>query len=415
MEDRRSSANADEEITLAPIAREFCAFLVRASDLHASLDRFLDEGCSEFRGCSLDGEHKLEWTDSHRRYLALLESNLEDFLQEREASAEELCEKLESSLGGSVWSLPLLRTLDYQHFAQQMIARSAAASLRAEAEASAAACSLGGVWKCVPQKTEPRGLDRFLRAQGVPWILRRLHAFAGASELSIVEMRGTVPTFSLLLSRSHGFGLTLDEVVADRREREAAGTCTTAWLEGAELHVLTRSQARDVPVIGATEVSVDRVVGLETQYLVEEGGMSLRVLRRVLLEDGASGRDDSYSEYFSRTGCTLEKLIDEPQALSQVEQVTKCLAKAAPAQLATMASPAKAGAGSGGYSAKAPVDAEPRQTPPPLVPSAPPPMPAAPPGGPRAPPGGPRAPAAPPGGPRAGSRGPPARRFRPAT
>lgn len=326
-----ASQSVDGDVALTPVAREFCAFLVSASDLHREVDSFFDERCEEFHGSSLDGEHKLEWTSVHRQYISLVEQHLESFLVEHATTAEDLCASLETALGGSIWSLPLLRSLEYQPFFAQMIARAAAPMLRAEAEASVTFGSFSGVWKLSPDRCEQRSLDRFLRAQGMPWILRRLHVFAAPKELCIVEKMGSVPTFTFLMSRTHGFGVSMEHVVADGKERGAATSRTTGWLEAGELHVAVRSPSRDVHVAGAVDAHVDRVLGIQSQYSLQDDGKYIRCLRRVLFEGDSAGREVSYAEWFVRPSqsaleCTAEVEPICPPASSHM--AAECIAVA---------------------------------------------------------------------------------------
>ncbi|CAK8996982.1 Coatomer subunit beta [Durusdinium trenchii] len=267
-----------ESDVMSALAREFCAFMVRASGLQSKLEGFMENKSLLFKGGNLLEEQKLEWTLLHKEYIELAEQHMEEFLQERSATAEEVAQTLHESLGKSLWSLPLLQSLDYESFAAQMIARASAPQLQSEALASGGI--FGGIWKL--QQSEPRHLERFLKAQGVPWILRRLHIFAEIREVCIVEMPGTVPMFTLLHLRDHGFGVSEEQVVADGAERTDGRFSTRAWLTDRELHIVTR------PVDGSRSV-------LQTTYTVASDGNSL-LLRRssedtvlnTLIDDEAS-------------------------------------------------------------------------------------------------------------------------------
>ena len=274
----RMKDSSRESDVMSALAREFCAFMVRASGLQSKLEGFMENKSLLFKGGNLLEEQKLEWTLLHKEYIELAEQHMEEFLQERSATAEEVAQTLHESLGKSLWSLPLLQSLDYESFAAQMIARASAPQLQSEALASGGI--FGGIWKL--QQSEPRHLERFLKAQGVPWILRRLHIFAEIREVCIVEMPGTVPMFTLLHLRDHGFGVSEEQVVADGAERTDGRFSTRAWLTDRELHIVTR------PVDGSRSV-------LQTTYTVASDGNSL-LLRRssedtvlnTLIDDEAS-------------------------------------------------------------------------------------------------------------------------------
>ena len=263
---------------ISPLVRELCAFLVRASDLQSSLEAFMIEQCKEFRDANLGGEQKLHWTDLHKRYVELAEGQLDEFLREREATADELAQTLQSSLGKSMWSLPLLQSLDYQAFAAQMIALAHGPQLRAEAAASSGL--LGGVWK--PETSDPRSLEKFLKAQGVPWILRRLHVFATVREVCVVEMPGTVPIFTIWESRNHGFGVCMSQVIADGVERHDGCLNTRAWLQESDLHVAQ---------------SPDGMSGVETVYAVLNDGKSLQI-RREMWGPGCDNDSCAFAQQF---------------------------------------------------------------------------------------------------------------------
>eukprot|EP00931_Biecheleriopsis_adriatica_P103397 TRINITY_DN78240_c0_g1_i1.p1 TRINITY_DN78240_c0_g1~~TRINITY_DN78240_c0_g1_i1.p1 ORF type:complete len:397 (+),score=51.21 TRINITY_DN78240_c0_g1_i1:145-1335(+) len=300
-------ARAEDE-DMAPIARDFCAFLVRASDLQSELDLFLDRNCSEFKGGSLSGEQKLTWTTLHKDYVTLVEQRLDMFLRDRGATAEELCRSLEVILGGSVWSMPLLRSLEYEQFAAQMIARAELPMLKAEAEASSAG-TLGGVWKCLPDKTDSRSFDKFLKAQGMPWVLRRLHIFAAASELSIVEMPGTFPIYTLLVSRSHGFGVSMEQVVADGKERCDGSSRVKAWLEGCDLYVVLHSPCRNVPVASLAGTSFNEAVAVESHYSLAGPDGHLRCINRLLFAAGSADSEVSYTQCYVRVTSRSEEAM----------------------------------------------------------------------------------------------------------
>ena len=283
-----------ESNVMSALAREFCAFMVRASGLQSKLESFMETKSLLFKGGNLLEEQKLEWTLLHKEYLELAEQQMEEFLQERSATAEEVAQTLHESLGKSLWSLPLLQSLDYESFAAQMIARASAPQLQSEALASGGI--FGGIWKL--QKSEPRNLERFLKAQGVPWILRRLHIFAEIREVCVVEIPGTVPIFTILQLRDHGFGVSSEEVVADGVERSDGRFSTRAWLVDRELHIFTR------PVNGSRSA-------LETCFAVSSDGKSLLMRRSAsevtlldsLIDDEASW---SVTELFQRSESTQQ-------------------------------------------------------------------------------------------------------------
>ena len=311
----------DGAAQISPLVRELCAFLVRASGLQSSLEAFMMEQCVEFRDGSLSGEQKLHWTDLHKRYVELAEEQLDDFLRERGATADELAQTLQSSLGKSMWSLPLLQSLDYKAFAAQMIALASGPQLRAEAAASSG--QLGGVWK--PQKSDPRSLERFLKAQGVPWILRRLHVFATIREICVVEMPGTVPMFTIWESRNHGFGVCMSQVVADGIERHDGVLGTKAWLQDSDLHVVQ---------------SPDGLSGVETVYTVLNDGSSLLIRREV---SGSGGDNESLSFSQEFVQCEPLNLLNATTPSTGVPHESRenvhALRDARPAQLNCLPQP----------------------------------------------------------------------------
>eukprot|EP00435_Cladocopium_sp_Y103_P038078 s2162_g10.t1 len=280
------------ESEMSTLAREFCAFMVRASGLQSKLEAFMEEKCLDFKGGSLLEEQKLEWTLLHKEYLELAEREMEEFLQDKNTKAENVAEALREALGNSLWSLPLLQSLEYESFAAQMITRASAPQLQSEALASGGI--FGGIWKL--EQSAPRNLERFLKAQGVPWILRRLHVFAEIREVCVVEIPGTVPIFTILQLRDHGFGVSEEQVVADGVERCDGKFSNKAWLSDGELHVLTK------PSDGLGNV-------LQTCYRIANGGRSLlirrsaleRTLLHTLIADDASW---SITQHFQRCEST---------------------------------------------------------------------------------------------------------------
>lgn len=278
---------------MSTLARDFCAFMVRASGLQSKLEAFMGKNCFQFKGGSLLEEQKLEWTLLHKAYLELAEQEMEEFLQEKNAKAEDVAATLRDALGNSLWSLPLLQSLEYESFAAQMITRASTAQLQSEALASGGI--FGGIWKL--EQSDPRNLERFLKAQGVPWILRRLHVFAEISEVCVVEIPGTVPIFTILQLRDHGFGVSEEQVVADGVERSDGKFSTKAWLQDKELHVLTK------PSDGLGNA-------LQTCYRIAKNGTLLikrsaleHTLLHTLIPDDASW---SVTQHFQR--CELGNL-----------------------------------------------------------------------------------------------------------
>jgi len=72
-----------------------------------------------------NGEHRLEWTDSHRRFLELIDVHIQGFLEEIHCPEEEFitalteCKKSDSSSPLAVFSI-LLTTADYVSFARML-------------------------------------------------------------------------------------------------------------------------------------------------------------------------------------------------------------------------------------------------------------------------------------------------------
>ena len=329
--------DSDTESEMSTLAREFCAFMVRASGLHSKLEAFMEEKCSEFRGGSLLEEQKLEWTLLHKEYLELAEQEMEEFLREKNARAEDVAETLREALGNSLWSLPLLQSLEYQSFAAQMITRASAVQLQSEARTGG---RFGGIWKL--EQSEPRNLERFLKAQGVPWILRRLHIFAEINEVCVVEIPGTVPIFTILQLRDHGFGVSEEQVVADGVERSDGQFSTKAWLLDGELHVVTK------PSDGLGNV-------LETCYTIEQNGSLL--IRRSALE---------------RT--LLHTLIKDEASWSVTQRFQRCESTANPKKVTSVNlkdSKVTCSPYSGATVPQVPVVVTPRVPTPPLMPCAP--------------------------------------------
>ena len=227
---------------MSALARDFCAYLVRASGLQCKLEAFMEQNCCLMKDGHLLLEQKLEWTLLHKAYLELAEREMEEFLRERKVRAEEVAVALREAVGKSLWSLPLLRSLEYQGFASEMFARAALPQLRKEAMTSGGV--LGGVWKL---ESSEGSLERFLKAQEVPWILRRLHIFAELREICVVEMPGTVPIFTLTQLRDR-FGVSQEQVVADNQQRSEGGVQVRAWLQDQVLHVMSSSQGPQVEV-----------------------------------------------------------------------------------------------------------------------------------------------------------------------
>ena len=217
---------------MSGLARDFCAYLVRASGLQCKLEAFKEQNCCQMKDGHLLLEQKLEWTLLHKAYLELMEREMDDFLREREATPEQVATALREALGKSLWSLPLLKSLDYQGFASEMFARAKLPQLRLEAMNSGGL--LGGVWKLESSEN----LERFLKAQDVPWILRRLHIFAEIREICVVEMPGTVPIFTLTQLRDR-FGVLEQQVICDGELRTEGGVQVRAWLEDQVLHIVT--------------------------------------------------------------------------------------------------------------------------------------------------------------------------------
>ena len=71
------------ESEMSTLAREFCAFMVRASGLQSKLEAFMEEKCQNFKGGSLLEEQKLEWTLLHKEYLDLQSEKWRSFFERR--------------------------------------------------------------------------------------------------------------------------------------------------------------------------------------------------------------------------------------------------------------------------------------------------------------------------------------------
>ena len=120
-----------------------------------------------------------------------------------------------------------------------------------------------------------------------------------------MEMPGTVPLFTILQSREHGFGVSMDQVVADGVERSDESLRTKAWLREGSLHVLHS------PKDGFGN-------GVETSYEVDDG---LLVVRRSALELSAPNtfiQDDllSFAQSFERCPAQDAEVAAEPSTPS---------------------------------------------------------------------------------------------------
>ena len=82
----------------APAARQYDSQILAAAlktILHAldnfdELDAFVDEHCAEFETFCKDGEHQLEWTLTHTRYVELVEAHIATELASLGCSAEDV-------------------------------------------------------------------------------------------------------------------------------------------------------------------------------------------------------------------------------------------------------------------------------------------------------------------------------------
>ena len=63
----------------------------KASLFH-ELDKLIDDYCAAFADYLPNGEQRLEWTNLHNRYVALVEDGVAEALEDMECSAEELAE-----------------------------------------------------------------------------------------------------------------------------------------------------------------------------------------------------------------------------------------------------------------------------------------------------------------------------------
>ena len=64
--------------------------ILHALDNFDELDAFVDDHCAEFESFHKDGEHQLQWTSTHKRYVELVESHIATELASLGCSADDV-------------------------------------------------------------------------------------------------------------------------------------------------------------------------------------------------------------------------------------------------------------------------------------------------------------------------------------
>ena len=197
----------DGDALLNPVVKAFCHHVV-SQKFRKELDTFFDAGCDDFEEADPDGEHRLEWTEAHTQYVKKVESMLETFCQCHGLDPAAVFTMVQRACSSGVLDdefLPaILNVAEYRFFVEQMVlmahedrnhARAKRLGESSEGEAKGDdAANLSGVWLLSTkdgnkQLTDVgRGLDRYLRAVGVPPSLHGLFRGTLFSKKGLVIM-----------------------------------------------------------------------------------------------------------------------------------------------------------------------------------------------------------------------------------
>eukprot|EP00416_Gambierdiscus_australes_P036517 CAMPEP_0171100804 /NCGR_PEP_ID=MMETSP0766_2-20121228/53176_1 /TAXON_ID=439317 /ORGANISM="Gambierdiscus australes, Strain CAWD 149" /LENGTH=138 /DNA_ID=CAMNT_0011560693 /DNA_START=32 /DNA_END=448 /DNA_ORIENTATION=+ len=125
--DENSAEAAHNEAQSMAVGPAFLAYVHRCPHILASVRDFVTEHAAAFAELGDSDEHKLEYTDIHRRFLELLDGHVQAFLELQGASEEDLLAALASvqEAGGDEWKpfKVLLDKTDYYTFAKMMQVR----------------------------------------------------------------------------------------------------------------------------------------------------------------------------------------------------------------------------------------------------------------------------------------------------
>ena len=184
----KSSGDAPD---IDPLLADFAEFAT-SSAFSDEVTAFMRSNCAPFASDNFDdgrsniseGEQKLEWTATHREYLEVVESKLEEFCAEKGTSPEDVFAKIEEASQSSLAEfLPqFITNTDYVYFATQMNALADEAQSKDDALAAAQddnelGFNLSGVW--VPQENvDVDKVKKFVKFNNVPWMFRRLFVMA---------------------------------------------------------------------------------------------------------------------------------------------------------------------------------------------------------------------------------------------
>eukprot|EP00420_Gonyaulax_spinifera_P014517 CAMPEP_0197900962 /NCGR_PEP_ID=MMETSP1439-20131203/50376_1 /TAXON_ID=66791 /ORGANISM="Gonyaulax spinifera, Strain CCMP409" /LENGTH=140 /DNA_ID=CAMNT_0043521905 /DNA_START=47 /DNA_END=469 /DNA_ORIENTATION=+ len=105
-------------------AAGFLAFVRGCPHVMASVKAFVQQNAPAFSQLGETDEHKLEYTEIHRRYVELLEGHVHSFVQVQGCTEQELMASIEAckDRGDEEWKYfrTLLNRVDYYTFAKMM-------------------------------------------------------------------------------------------------------------------------------------------------------------------------------------------------------------------------------------------------------------------------------------------------------
>lgn len=233
----------DGDALLNPVVKAFCHHVV-SQKFREELDTFFDSGCDAFEEADPDGEHRLEWTEAHTKYVKKVESMLETFCGIHGLDPSAVFTMVQRACASGVLDdefLPaILNVAEYRFFVEQMVlmahedrhhsrATRLGASSGGESKGDDTA-NLSGVWLLSTkdgnrQLTDVgKGLEKYLRAVGVPPSLHGL-------------FRGTLFSKKGLVLLHEGDDLTLVFDTVTGRHKQV---------------FVVDGQTRNIPTIGGT-------------------------------------------------------------------------------------------------------------------------------------------------------------------
>lgn len=242
-DDEGKDGDEGRRCPLPPLVVKFAEYCTERV-FEEAVQEFFAANCAAFKGADLRDEQKLEFTEIHREYVALIERQLEAFCKAEDVAGRDVFRVLADVAADPTLDrdfVPaVVRNSEYEFFFANMKAQAELAASRRDAENAASdnrgrSENLSGVWTFDTARYDRGAADRQLAKAGCPWAFRKIFVNANKNlkdayvtqDRDALTVKYKLPFFGTTAQTHRLDGETHDMLNAWRQPR-----FSRAWVDG---------------------------------------------------------------------------------------------------------------------------------------------------------------------------------------